>query len=115
MSWASPRPPARRKAVPRRSISCARRSATSTSPRGSGVDRRAADVRKLLLEAAERAFGDGPNEQLFKRALVRGYLDPAPSHEAAADELALSRSAYFRRLKLATERVASHLAKTGRV
>jgi hypothetical protein len=89
--------------------------ADSPLARGSGVDRRAADVRELVLEAAERAFGEGPNEQLFKRALIRGYLDPAPSHEAAADELALSRSAYFRRLKLATERVASHLAKTRRV
>jgi hypothetical protein len=69
----------------------------------------------MLLDATEQAFGEDPNEQLFKRVLVRGYLDPAPSHEAAAEELALSRSAYFRRLKLATERVASHLAGKGQV
>ncbi len=42
--------------------------------------------------------------------LRRGYLDPAPTHEAAADELHLSRSAYFRRLRVATERLAEHLA-----
>ena len=41
--------------------------------------------------------------------LVRGYLDPAPSHEQAADELNLSRAAYFRRLKLACERLGQFL------
>ncbi len=49
----------------------------------------------------------------MRRVLVRGYLDPAPSHELAADELSLSRSTYFRRLKHAAERVASYLAYSG--
>jgi len=44
--------------------------------------------------------------------LTRGYLDPAPSHEVAADELNLSRAAYFRRLKQASERLAEYLAGT---
>jgi hypothetical protein len=39
------------------------------------------------------------------------YLDPASSHEQAAHELNLSRAAYFRRLKLASERVAEYLAQ----
>jgi predicted DNA-binding protein (UPF0251 family) len=43
------------------------------------------------------------------RVLERGYLDPAASHEQAADELNLSRAAYFRRLKLASERLADVL------
>ena len=42
--------------------------------------------------------------------LVRGYLEPAPSHERAAAELHLSRSSYFRRLRVASERVADTLA-----
>ena len=67
-------------------------------------------MRARLEDAAERAFGDDPNEQLLQRVLVRGYLDPAASHEQAADELNLSRAAYFRRLKLASERVAAYLA-----
>jgi hypothetical protein len=46
--------------------------------------------------------------------LVRGYLDPAASHELAADELHLSRSAYFRRLKTASRRVAEHLNANAR-
>jgi hypothetical protein len=89
--------------------------AGSPLARGAAPERRAEQVRALLAEAAEQAFGDGPNEELFKRVLVRGYLDPAPTHEAAAAEVALSRSAYFRRLKLATERVAGYLAKTGQL
>lgn len=79
------------------------------SPLASGVtqEQRAASVRALLEDAAARAFGDTPNEQLLERVLVRGYLDPAASHEQAADELALSRAAYFRRLRAAAERVAA--------
>jgi hypothetical protein len=45
--------------------------------------------------------------------LVRGYLDPAPSHELAAKELNLSRAAYFRRLKQAVARIAAHLSVAG--
>ena len=56
-----------------------------------------------------RAFGDTPDEQLLRRVLIRGYFDPAPSHEAAARELHLSRAAYFRRLRAASERVAEWL------
>lgn len=45
----------------------------------------------------------------MRQVLIRGYLDPAPSHELAASEVSLSRSAYFRRLKLATERLADQI------
>ena len=55
------------------------------------------------------AFGDTRDERLMRRVLVRGYLDPAASHEPAADELNLSRAAYFRRLKQASERLAEYL------
>ena len=83
--------------------------AASPLARGEGVEERAASVRALLEDAAERAFGDTDSELLMRQVLVRGYLDPAPSHEAAAEELNLSRAAYFRRLKQASERLAGHL------
>jgi hypothetical protein len=76
---------------------------------GEGVEERAAGVRALLEDAAGRAFGDTESERLMRRVLERGYLDPAASHEQAADELNLSRAAYFRRLKLASERLAEVL------
>lgn len=86
------------------------------SPLASGMtqEERAASVRALLEQTAARAFGETPNERLLERVLVRGYLEPAASHEQAADELALSRAAYFRRLRAAAERVAALIAERDR-
>ena len=86
--------------------------AASPLARGHGLPERADSVRTLMREAAEHAFGETSDERLLKRVLVRGYLDPAPSHEHAAAELHVSRSTYFRRLKAASERVASYVAAT---
>jgi hypothetical protein len=83
--------------------------AQSPLANGEGADERAASVRRLIEDATERAFGDTDSERLMRRVLVRGYLDPAPSHEQAAEELNLSRAAYFRRLKLASERLAEYV------
>jgi hypothetical protein len=82
------------------------------SPLASGdtPEARVESVRALLRDAAERAFGDNENEKLLQRVLIRGYLEPAPSHEQAAIDLSLSRAAYFRRLRAAAERVAEYLA-----
>jgi hypothetical protein len=77
---------------------------------GQGTEERVQSVRTLFHDAAERAFGDSENEKLLKRVLVRGYLEPAPSHEQAALDLSLSRAAYFRRLRTAAERIAEYLA-----
>ena len=68
--------------------------------------------RELLRDAADRAFGDTPDEQLLRQVLLRGYFDPACSHETAAHELHLSRAAYFRRLRVASERVAAWVARS---
>jgi hypothetical protein len=85
------------------------RLAASPLARGRRSEQRAAHVREMLAQAAERAFGDSEDERLLRRVLIRGYLDPASSHEAAADELHMSRSSYFRRLRTAAERVAEYL------
>ncbi len=77
---------------------------------GEGIAQRAESVRALIRAAVDDAFGDTHDELLLRRVLVRGYLDPAPSHERAAAELHLSRSSYFRRLRVASERVADTLA-----
>lgn len=77
---------------------------------GVGVDERAASVRRLLEDAVEHAFGDTDDEQLLRRVLVRGYVEGGPSHEHSARELHLSRAAYFRRLRRASDRVAEYLA-----
>jgi AAA ATPase domain len=83
--------------------------ARSPLARGAGAEQRAESVRELLRDASERAFGDTDNERLMRRVLVRGYLEPSSSHEQAAVELSLSRAAYFRRLRVAAERVAEYV------
>jgi hypothetical protein len=80
---------------------------------GQTPEERAESVRTRLLDAADRAFGDNENEKLLRRVLIRGYIEPAPSHEQAAIDLSLSRAAYFRRLRAAAERVAEFLAARG--
>jgi hypothetical protein len=67
--------------------------------------------REALRDAADRAFGDTADERLLREVLLRGYFDPSSSHEAAARELHLSRAAYFRRLRAASERVAAWIAR----
>ena len=84
--------------------------ARSNLATGDGIEERAESVRVRLSEAAEHAFGDSADERLLRLVLIRGYLDPAPSKETAAAELHLSRSAYFRRLKQASDRLAEYLA-----
>jgi hypothetical protein len=84
--------------------------ARSPLARGTDPQERAESVRHILREAAEHAFGDSANEKLLRNVLIKGYLDPAPSHEHAAMRLSLSRAAYFRRLRTAVGRVAEHVA-----
>ena len=84
--------------------------ARSPLARGATPEERAESVRARLREAAERAFGDSENENLLRRVLIHGYIDATSSHEQAAADLALSRAAYFRRLRAAAERVAEYLA-----
>jgi hypothetical protein len=83
--------------------------ARSPMASGSTQDERADSVRAVLRAAAGRAFGDSENEKLLQRVLIRGYIDPAVSHEQAAIDLSLSRAAYFRRLRAAAERLAEYL------
>jgi hypothetical protein len=89
--------------------------AASRLARGDGPEQRAESVRALLRAAADAAFGDSHNERLLKRVLTLGYLERSPthpSHEQVAHDLALSRAAYFRRLRVAADRVADHLAQS---
>jgi hypothetical protein len=96
-----------------RDLAVPARLAASELATGDSLKERAESVRALLADAAKHAFGETADELLLRRVLTRGYLDPAPTHELAAKELNLSRSAYFRRLKTAVERIAAHLCQAG--
>jgi len=71
-----------------------------------------ASARARLEDALEHAFGDAPDERLLRRVLERGYFDAQGGHEEAAHALAMSRSAYFRRLATARDRVAAYVLGT---
>jgi hypothetical protein len=83
--------------------------AASPLARGTAPEERAASVRGEIEDAVAHGFGDSPDEQLLRRVIQRGYLDPSGSHELAADELHVSRATYFRRLRGASQRVADYL------
>jgi hypothetical protein len=83
--------------------------AASPLATGSSPDERAASVRALISDATANAFGDAPDERLLQRIVERGYLDPSASHESAALELNVSRATYFRRLRVASQRVADYV------
>jgi hypothetical protein len=73
------------------------------------TEERVASVRAQIEDAVQHAFGASPDEQLLRKIIERGYLDPTGSHELAADELHVSRATYFRRLRVASQRVADYL------
>jgi hypothetical protein len=80
---------------------------------GGSPAERAAGARARIDEAVRDAFGPSPQDQLLRRVLTRGYLDPARTQELAASELNLSRTAYFRQLRAAVRRVAAELGAPG--
>lgn len=65
-----------------------------------------------LIEEALSVFGDHRDDQLARTIVEAAYLGEAAPHEAIARNLNLSRSAYFRRLQQATERVGQEIAAT---
>jgi hypothetical protein len=70
---------------------------------------RAEALRASIDQAVAEAFGDSPEEELMREVLVHGYLEPEGSLEQAARALNMSRTAFFRRLRAAVERVAERL------
>ena len=83
--------------------------AASPLANGATPAERAASVRRLLEEATDGTFGETPDERLLRAVLERAYLDPAPNLDIAAEELHVSRATYFRRLRTATDRLASYV------
>jgi hypothetical protein len=87
----------------------ARLAVNAMAPSDGSPAERAAAVKARVDDAVRAAFGPSREDQLLRRVLTRGYLDPAPTHEQAAVELGLSRTGYFRHLRAAVARVAVQL------
>lgn len=75
---------------------------------GESPAERLATLRRLV-EAALDVFGTSDDEQLARRLISAAFLGDGASHEAIAHRLHLSRSAYFRRLQVASRRVGSQV------
>jgi hypothetical protein len=120
LGLASPRGEDRRPTIDPESVRVALRNfqvphelARSALANGARPEERVESVRSTLRDAAERAFGDTENERLLKEVLVHGYIEGSTSHEQAALDLSLSRAAYFRRLRVASERLAAYVVENG--
>jgi hypothetical protein len=77
--------------------------------RGATSDDRAASVRRLLQDAIAAAFGDSQDEQLLRSLVEQAYLVPDGGHTRAEQDLHLSRTTYFRRLRIAVARVCDEV------
>jgi hypothetical protein len=66
-------------------------------------------LRGLVAEAVT-VFGDHRDDRLARDIIVAAYLEDGAPHDTIARRLHLSRSAYFRRLHAATQRVSEELA-----
>jgi hypothetical protein len=85
--------------------------ALSASPlaRGATSDDRAASVRRLLQDAVAATFGDSDDERLLRSLVERAYLVPGGGHARAEQDLHMSRTTYFRRLRIAVARVCDQV------
>ncbi len=80
--------------------------AASPLARGGTADQRAESVRRLLRDTVEEAFGDSHDEKLLRAVVERAYFEPSGGHDVAMEELHMSRTTHFRRLRIAVDRVA---------
>jgi hypothetical protein len=76
---------------------------------GSTAAERRDRLRDLVADALA-VFGDHRDDQLARDIVVAAYLEDGAPHDTIARRLHLSRSAYFRRLHAATQRVSEELA-----
>jgi hypothetical protein len=68
------------------------------------------DRLRQLVDDSLIVFGDHRDDELAREIIVAAYLGQSAPHDAIARQLHLSRSAYFRRLHAASERVSEELA-----
>ena len=76
---------------------------------GSNASERRERLRGSVAGALE-VFGDHRDDQMAREIVVAAYLEDGAPHDTIARRLHLSRSAYFRRLHAATQRVSEELA-----
>ena len=81
--------------------------ASPLAPSAGSISVRAEAVRATVRAGVDAAFGNTPNDELLRRAIVRTYLDLDGGHGIAQRELHMSRSSFYRHLQRARERLAA--------
>src|SRR5690606_2719925 len=89
----------------------------ATSPLASGATtrERSESVQALILSAIDSSFGRTPEQQTIAAVVELGYLQADGTHEAAARELHLGRSTYFRYLASGLDRITTVIDENLRV
>ncbi len=77
---------------------------------GATANERVNSIRAEIDKAVCEAFGDSYSERALRDVLQCAYLRPTSGHDRSAYELNMSRTTYFRKLRLAVARVVDHLA-----
>jgi hypothetical protein len=77
---------------------------------GATATERVNSIRAEIDRAVRQAFGDSYSERALRDVLQYAYLQPTSGHDRSAFELNMSRTTYFRKLRLAVQRVVDHLA-----
>jgi hypothetical protein len=78
---------------------------------GASAAERATSVRALLIGATEDTFGSTSDELLLRAVIEHGCMDAGTTHEQAADDLHVSRTTYFRKMRTATRRMCEQAAR----
>lgn len=76
---------------------------------GSTAAERVASVRQQIDRAVEEIFGSSYSEQALREVVMNAYIRPSTGHERAAYDLNMSRTTYFRKLRIAMARIINHL------
>lgn len=81
----------------------------ATNPLGGELPgaQRIDSIRTQIDDAIEREFGSSAVDRELREILIEAYLSPTALHDAAVLRLGLSRTTYFRRLRLAVDRVVA--------
>jgi hypothetical protein len=80
---------------------------------GGNVAERADELRRRIERAVVAAFCRGADDELLGRLVTLAFVTPIGGHDPAARSLHLSRATYFRRLRVAEERLADYLSLAG--
>jgi hypothetical protein len=83
--------------------------ARSPLARGATPTERVESVRRTIARAVDEAFGTSAQENLLRELVSGAYMRGSATHSQVAKDLHVSRTTYFRQLRVATSRVVEYV------